>query len=73
MCCFAVSQLLMLGKSVMSQASNSQDNDSDDDIVKIDWPEDSIEKAKIIRVRAQSMTENVEAVSNSFVTGTCNI
>lgn len=72
MCCFAVSQLLMLGKSVMSNANNAPDNDSDDDIVNIDWPEDSVEKAKIIRIRAQSMTENVQAVSNSFITGTLN-
>lgn len=73
MCCFAVSQLLMLGKSVMSSANNAQDNDSDDDIVNIDWPEDSVEKAKIIRIRAQSMTENVQAVSNSFITGISDV
>jgi hypothetical protein len=66
MCCFAVSQLLMLGKSIISNANKVQDEDADENI---DWPEDSIEKAKIIRAKAQSMTGYVEAVSNSFITG----
>ncbi|KAL8097029.1 hypothetical protein AgCh_030207 [Apium graveolens] len=69
MCCSAVSQLLMIGKSVISHANKAQDNDADD-IMKIDWPEDSIEKAKIIRIRVQAMTGKVEEVSNSFITGT---
>lgn len=69
MCCSAVSQLLMIGKSVIANANKAQDNDSDD-IMKIDWPEDSIEKAKVIRIRVQSMTGKVEEVSNSFITGT---
>lgn len=69
MCCFAVSQLLMLGKSILSNASKVQDEDADEDIANIDWPEDSVEKAKIIRTKAQSMTGYVEAVSNSFITG----
>lgn len=68
MCCSAVSQLLMIGKSVISNANKAQDNDADD-IMKIDWPEDSIEKAKVIRIRVQSMTGKVEEVSNSFITG----
>lgn len=69
MCCSAVSQLLMIGKSVISDANKTQDNDDADDILKIDWPEDSIEKAKVIRIRVQSMTGKVEEVSNSFITG----
>ena len=69
MCCFAVSQLLMLGKSILSNAGKVQDKDADEDIANIDWPEDSVEKAKIIRSKAQSMTGYVEAVSNSFITG----
>lgn len=69
MCCSAVSQLLMIGKSVISHANKAQDDDADD-IMRIDWPEDSIEKAKIIRIRVQSMTGKVEEVSNSFITGT---
>ena len=69
MCCFAVSQLLMLGKSILSNAGKVQDEDADEDIANIDWPEDSVEKAKIIRSKAQSMTGYVEAISNSFITG----
>lgn len=73
MCCFAVSQLLMLGKSILSNASKVQDEDAEEDIANIDWPEDSVEKAKIIRTKAQSMTGYVEAVSNSFITGWLSI
>ncbi|KAE8008427.1 hypothetical protein FH972_004941 [Carpinus fangiana] len=73
MCCFAVSQLLMLGKSNISNANKVQDEDADENIVNIDWPEDSIEKAKIIRAKAQSMTGYVEAVSNSFITGISDV
>ena len=69
MCCTAVSQLLMLGKSVISGANKDQEEDANADVVNIDWPEDSVEKAKIIRSKAQSMTGYVEAVSNSFITG----
>lgn len=68
MCCFAVSQLLLLGKSIISNA-NKVEEDADEDMMNIDWPEDSVEKAKIIRTKAQSMTGKVEAVSNSFITG----
>ncbi|XP_059451042.1 uncharacterized protein LOC132181827 [Corylus avellana] len=73
MCCFAVSQLLMLGKSIISNANKVQDEDADENVVNIDWPEDSIEKAKIIRAKAQSMTGYVEAVSNSFITGISDV
>ncbi|KAL3614171.1 hypothetical protein CASFOL_042245 [Castilleja foliolosa] len=65
MCCFAVAQILMLGKSITSKANKIKD----EEIEEIDWPEDSVEKAKIIRTKTQSMTGNMEAVSNSFVTG----
>ncbi|CAK9150814.1 unnamed protein product [Ilex paraguariensis] len=69
MCCFAVSQLLMLGKSIISNANKVEDQD----MLNIDWPGDSVEKAKIIRTKAQSMTGNVEAVSNSFITGISDV
>lgn len=59
----------MLAKSITSNANKAQDEDVDENMVHMDWPEDSIEKAKIIRTRAQSMTGNVEAVCNSFITG----
>ena len=69
MSCFSVSQLLMLGKSVSSTSSKVQDEDVDEDIANIDWPEHSVEKVKIIRTKAQSMIGYVEAVSNIFITG----
>ncbi|KAF3435679.1 hypothetical protein FNV43_RR22770 [Rhamnella rubrinervis] len=72
MCCSAVSHLMILGKSVISSANKIQE-DADTDLVNIDWPEDSVEKAKIIRSKAQSMTGYVEAVSNSFITGISDV
>ncbi|CAA3025024.1 BAT2 domain-containing 1 [Olea europaea subsp. europaea] len=73
MCCFAMTQLLVLGKSMISNANKIQDQEIDEDTLKIDWPEDSVEKAKIIRTKVQSMTLNVEAVSNSFITGISDV
>ncbi|KAG6762761.1 hypothetical protein POTOM_033281 [Populus tomentosa] len=73
MCCSAVSQLLMLGKSVISNANKVQQEDADGDTVDIDWPEDSIEKAKVMRTKARSMAGYVEAVSNSFITGISDV
>ncbi|KAK6135698.1 hypothetical protein DH2020_030559 [Rehmannia glutinosa] len=67
-CCFAITQILMLGKSIISNANKVQ-NLEVEETMKIDWPEDSVEKAKIIRTKAQSMTGNLEAVFNSFITG----
>ncbi|THG21989.1 hypothetical protein TEA_017959 [Camellia sinensis var. sinensis] len=63
-----MSQLLMLGKSNISNANKVRDEDLDAHMLNIDWPEDSGKKAKIIRTRAQSMTGNVEEVCNSFIT-----
>lgn len=73
MCCLAVSHLLTLGKSVISNAKKDQDNDTDEDIVSLDWPEDSVEKAKIIRTKTQLMTGSMEAVSISFITGISDV
>lgn len=73
MCCFAVTQLLMLGKSIISNANRVQDPNADLEIEKTDWPEDSVEKAKIIRIKAQRMSGIVEAVSNSFITGISDV
>ncbi|XP_071691764.1 uncharacterized protein [Rutidosis leptorrhynchoides] len=74
MCCIAVSQLLILGKSVIQYANKPQDAvDDDEDIVKLDWPEDCIEKAKTIRMKTQLMTEYLEAVAVSFVTGISDV
>ncbi|KAI3446043.1 hypothetical protein Pfo_002708 [Paulownia fortunei] len=73
MCCFAVTQLLMLGKSIISNANKVQDHEIEDETMKFDWPEDSVERAKIIRTKAQSMTGNMEAVFNSFITGISDV
>lgn len=67
MCCFAVTHLLILGKSMISHANNVQNEDAE--TLKIEWPEDPTEKAKLIRGKAELMAGYVEAVSNSFITG----
>lgn len=59
----------MLGKSIISNANKMQDQEIEEETVKVDWPEDSVERAKIIRTKAQSVTENMEAVCNGFITG----
>ncbi|KAK4724361.1 hypothetical protein R3W88_027140 [Solanum pinnatisectum] len=69
LCCFAVTQLLVLGKSIISDANNVMDQDVKEETEKIHWPEDSIERSNVIRAKAQSMTRCVQAVSSSFVTG----
>ncbi|OVA10523.1 hypothetical protein BVC80_8985g60 [Macleaya cordata] len=73
LCCFAVTQLFMLGKSIISSANKAQTEDVEQEDVKIDWPEDSVARAKLIRSKAQSMTGDVEAVSNSFITGISDV
>ncbi|KAL9267611.1 hypothetical protein AKJ16_DCAP26061 [Drosera capensis] len=72
-CCVAVSQLLTLGKSIISNANKHQEEDSAGDFSNISWPVDSLEKAWIVRTRAQCMTVSVEAVSNSFLTGIADV
>uniref|UniRef100_A0A0E0KIT5 DUF7798 domain-containing protein n=1 Tax=Oryza punctata TaxID=4537 RepID=A0A0E0KIT5_ORYPU len=72
MCCLAVSQLLLLGKSVIS-ASSKPKNEDDENDVKIEWPEDPISKAKIIRWKAQSISVDIEKVSASFATGISDV
>lgn len=69
LCCSAISQLLALGKSVISSANKAKNEEISGDSLKIDWPEDSALKAKVIRYKAQSMTGDMETVSNSFITG----
>ena len=59
----------MFGKSIISNANETKDNDADAEKVNIEWPEDVVAKAKIIRINAQTMISYVEAVSNSFITG----
>ncbi|MCD9560443.1 hypothetical protein HAX54_019125 [Datura stramonium] len=48
LCCFAATQLVMLGKSIISTANKVADQDANAEIVKMEWPEDSIERAKVI-------------------------
>ncbi|KAL0802621.1 hypothetical protein Bca101_057797 [Brassica carinata] len=71
MCCFAVTHLLILGKSMISHANKVQDEDAE--TLKIEWPEDPTEKAKLIRGKAELMAGYVEAVSNSFITGISDV
>ncbi|CAL0318609.1 unnamed protein product [Lupinus luteus] len=73
MCCFAVSQLLTFGKSIISGANKTEDEETDENRVNIEWPEDVSAKAKIIRTHAQTMIGYVEAVSNSFITGISDV
>ncbi|KAK6143508.1 hypothetical protein DH2020_023856 [Rehmannia glutinosa] len=73
MCCYAVTQLLMLGKSIISNANKVQNQEIEEEMEMIDWPEDSVERAKIIRTRAQSMTGYMESVFNSFITGISDV
>ncbi|KAK7273941.1 hypothetical protein RIF29_15009 [Crotalaria pallida] len=73
MCCFAVSQLLLFGKSIISCANKTENEEIDEDKVNIEWPEDVSAKAKIIRSNAQTMIGYVEAVSNSFITGISDV
>ncbi|XP_065003947.1 uncharacterized protein LOC135636240 [Musa acuminata AAA Group] len=73
LCCSAVSQLLFLGKSVISSANKGRSEEIDGDIPKIDWPEDPLSKAKIIRYKAKSMSADMETISKSFITGTSDI
>ncbi|KAJ4815068.1 BAT2 domain protein [Rhynchospora pubera] len=72
LCCLAVSQLLLLGKSVISKSSKANGEETDEDI-KIEWPEDLVSKANIIRSKAQFMSSDVIKVSSSFITGISDI
>jgi len=73
MCCLAVSQFLVLGKSVISATNKSKNEEDDENGIKIDWPEDPISKAKIIRWKAQSISVDMEKVSTSFATGISDV
>ncbi|XP_010548036.1 PREDICTED: uncharacterized protein LOC104819592 [Tarenaya hassleriana] len=71
MCCFAVTHLLIVGKSIISLANKVEDEDSE--ALKIEWPEDPTEKAKMIRGKTESMTGYVEAIADSFITGISDV
>lgn len=59
----------MLGKSIISNANKALDQDVDEEMVKFNWPEDSVEKAMIIRAKTQLIVGLVEAVCSAFITG----
>ncbi|KAI4295608.1 hypothetical protein L6164_035634 [Bauhinia variegata] len=71
--CLAVSQLLTFAKSIISNANKTEDENPDEDKMSIEWPEDIVAKAKVIRINAQTMIGYVEAVSNSFITGISDV
>ncbi|KAI3925904.1 hypothetical protein MKW98_028040 [Papaver atlanticum] len=72
-CCSVVTQLFMLGISIISSANKAQNEETEQEDMKIEWPEDSFERAKLIRSKAQSMAGDVESVSNSFITGISDV
>ncbi|XP_047332066.1 uncharacterized protein LOC124935692 [Impatiens glandulifera] len=72
-CSYAVSQLLTLGKSIISNSSNIQEEDDGINTLNIEWPEDSAEKAMIVRTRAILATKNVESLCSSFITGITDV
>lgn len=54
---------------MISNVSKNQEEKADQNMIRIEWPEDSLEKAIVIRSKAQAMKESLEAISNSFITG----
>eukprot|EP00252_Welwitschia_mirabilis_P026732 TRINITY_DN885_c0_g1_i1.p1 TRINITY_DN885_c0_g1~~TRINITY_DN885_c0_g1_i1.p1 ORF type:complete len:508 (+),score=115.72 TRINITY_DN885_c0_g1_i1:332-1855(+) len=73
LCCLGISQLLMLGKSVLSTNMKALNGDQNEKYLNIVWPEDVLLKAKFVRAKAQALTSNVITVSNSFTTGISDI
>eukprot|EP01018_Ginkgo_biloba_P039607 Gb_08797 [translate_table: standard] len=73
LCCLGISQLLTLGKSVLSTSTKAQSNELKEDSSRVEWPDDYILKAKLIRAKAQAMRGDIEAVSNSFITGISDV
>ncbi|KAI4298417.1 hypothetical protein L6164_031980 [Bauhinia variegata] len=73
MSCFAVSQQLTFAKSIISSANKTEDEDSNENKVNIEWPKDVVAKARIIRMNAQTMIGYVEAVSNSLIAGISDV
>jgi len=53
----------------MSTSPKTQSDKVMEDSLKIEWPDDYILKAKFFRSKAEAMTDDIEAVSNSFITG----
>lgn len=55
-----IGHLLLLGKLVLT---SEKEEDG------IGWPEDCVERGQVIKGRAQAMIADIEAVSESFITG----
>ncbi|KAL2631633.1 hypothetical protein R1flu_016319 [Riccia fluitans] len=67
LCAVCLSHLLVLGKSVLTSTADSGHKiDNADDF---NWPEDCVGKASLISARARAMAGDIEAVSESFITG----
>eukprot|EP00249_Psilotum_nudum_P011297 c23085_g1_i2 orf=385-1920(-) len=64
LCALGVSHLLSLGKSLLANSHQAEES-----VTAIDWPADCIERAKLIRARAQAIANDIEAISDSFITG----
>ena len=56
-----IAHLLLLGKLVLTSEKEEEG---------IEWPEDCVARAQVIKARAHAMTADIEAVSESFITGT---
>jgi hypothetical protein len=59
-----IGHLLLLGKLVLTRENEAEG---------IDWPEDCVARGQMIKERAQAMTADIEAVSDSFAIGTSSI
>lgn len=59
-----IGHLLLLGKLVLT---SEKEEDG------IDWPEDCVERGQVIKGRAQAMIADIEAVSESFITGMSDV
>jgi len=57
LCTLCIGHLLLLGKLVLTRENEAEG---------IDWPEDSVARGQMIKERAQAMTADIEAVSDSF-------
>ena len=69
LCCLAISELLLLSKSVLSTSPKTQSDKVMEYSLKIEWLDDYILKAKFIKSKSQAMTDDIEVISNSFTIG----
>ncbi|CAM6100255.1 unnamed protein product [Calypogeia fissa] len=68
LCAVCISHLVILAKSVLT--TSTEEADKTNRVAKeVEWPQDSLGKAALIRSRARAMAGDIEAVSDSFITG----